>query len=115
MISSCAPKFDQTVYLKIVDLVVVSRDAKQFCEKVNNDPIVIDSILNSILYAETYTRGFQNDNDVDVILLRLISEIDRFKKLRSLSSISPDYCISKINNIHATSLIALYAQGGKSK
>lgn len=115
-LNSCGTTYDSLIYTKLVDISIATRKTETICTANGFDLKELKSLKDAAVYVSVYESGVPNSKDVQIILNKLLDDVERFETLVTHNNnFSQTYCEDKIQNIHALTQTALQTEGSLSK
>lgn len=114
VLTSCAAKFSQTNYDRMVDVAAITRNGDAVCATTDSMQANFIRIYNDTVWALEDAAG-RSDNDLVKMLTEQLDEIDRFKVMLNKGSVSQFFCKQKMKNIYDTARLITQSEGNKLK
>ena len=112
VVSSCATKFDNNNYERLVSLVVDTRDSQAVCSTSESINTTLSTVKSIAITAMENSAG-RDDVDIHDMLVNFVDETQRFQNRIFKGPISATYCQNKIKNLNDTARIIEQAEGEK--
>lgn len=114
LLTGCAAKFSQINYDRMINVVVISRDAGTICASKDSMKSSFDRLRTYTVYVLEDSTG-RDDKDVMAMTTELLDDIDRFETMLAAGPVSPFFCKQKVVNVHDTAKLIAKEEGNKLK